>query len=281
MTIFEAYNSTKKKLESAGIDDFVFEAKQIIKHITGLSATAILTNYNKALTEFQENNLIALIHQREVRYPLQYIFGEWDFYGRSYKVGPGVLVPRADTETVVEVALDYLKEKENPQILDLCAGSGCIGITLAKEKADSSVILLEKFDEAITYAQKNILLNSAANAGLLKGDIFEGTGSEKEYDLIISNPPYIPENEMKDISPETKFEPETALLADDGGLEFYKAIINNYTKSLKSGGMLAFEVGINESQSVAELLKEAGYKNISIKKDLNNIERAVTAIKES
>lgn len=281
MTIFEAYNSTKKKLEKAGIEDYVFEAKQIIKHITGLSAPQILTSYNKNLTEFQENNLIALIHQREVRYPLQYIFGEWDFYGRSYFVGPGVLVPRADTETVVESAIEYLKGKENPKILDLCAGSGCIGITLSKEIENSIVYLVEKYDEALRYTEKNITRNQADNAKSIKGDIFEGTASDEVYDLIVSNPPYIPQNEMSEISPETKFEPETALLADDGGMEFYKAIINNYTKSLKEGGMLAFEVGINESRKVAELLEAAGYKNIVIKKDLNNIERAVQGIKES
>lgn len=281
MTIFEAYNSTKKKLEAAGIEDNVFEAKQIIKHITGLSAPQILANYNRSLTEFQENNLIALIHQREVRYPLQYIFGEWDFYSRSYYVGPGVLVPRADTETVIEVALNYLKSINNPTILDLCAGSGCIGITLAKEKENSFVTLLEKHKEAISYAEKNITRNNAENAKAVLGDVFLSDEADKKYDLIVSNPPYIPENEMKDISPETKYEPETALLAEDGGMEFYKAIINNYTNSLKSGGMMVFEVGIGESQKVAELLKESGYKNIEIKKDLNNIERAVSGIKES
>lgn len=281
MTIFEAYNSTKKKLEAAGIEDNVFEAKQIIKHITGLSAPQILANYNRSLTEFQENNLIALIHQREVRYPLQYIFGEWDFYGRSYYVGPGVLVPRADTETLIEVALDYLKTADNPAILDLCAGSGCIGITIAREKENSSVTLLEKHKEALSYAEKNITRNNAENAKAVLGDVFSSDEADKKYDLIVSNPPYIPENEMKDISPETKYEPETALLAEDGGMEFYKAIINNYTNSLKSGGMMVFEVGIGESQKVAELLKESGYKNIEIKKDLNNIERAVSGIKES
>lgn len=280
MTIFEAYNSTKQKLEKAGIEDYVFEAKQIIKHITGLNATQILTYYNRNLTEFQENNLVALIHQREVRYPLQYIFGEWDFYGRSFYVGPGVLVPRADTETLIDGTKEYLKNIENPKIIDLCAGSGCIGITLAKEFLKSDVLLVEKYDEAIRYAEKNIMRNDTSNANLLKGDIFEGTGNDGEYDLIISNPPYIPENEMKDISPETKFEPETALLADDGGMEFYKAIIKNYTSCLKKGGMMAFEVGIGESKKVSDLLKEAGYK-VSIKKDLNDIERLVSGIKEN
>ena len=280
MTIFEAYNSTKKKLEKAGIEDFVFEAKQIIKHITGLNATQILTYYNRNLTEFQENNLVAIVHQREVRYPLQYIFGEWDFYGRSFYVGPGVLVPRADTETLIDGTKEFLEGIENPEILDLCAGSGCIGITLAKEFEKSNVTLVEKYDEAIRYAEKNIIRNKADNANLLKGDIFDGFANDKTFDLIISNPPYIPENEMKEISPETKFEPETALLADDEGMEFYKAIIENYTSSLKTGGMMAFEVGFGESEKVAELLKTAGY-NVSIKKDLNNIERLVAGIKEN
>jgi len=281
MTIFEAYNSTKKKLMDAGIEDYVFEAKQIIKHITGLNATQILTLYNNKLTQFQENNLVALIHQREVRYPLQYIFGEWDFYGRPYTVGPGVLVPRADTETVIESALEYLKEIEAPEILDLCAGSGCIGITLAKEKEDSKVLMVEKYMEAFRYTLKNLELNLAANAKATMGDIFEKTGADNRYDLIVSNPPYIPENEMKDISPETKYEPETALIARDGGMEFYKAITENYTESLKDGGMLLFEVGINESEKVAEILKNAGYCDIKVKKDLNGIDRAVSGIKNN
>lgn len=278
MTIFEAYNSTKKKLEKAGIEDYVFEAKQIIKYITGLNATQILTNYSNKLSEYQENNLIALIHQREVRYPLQYIFGSWDFYGRSYAVGPGVLVPRADTETVIDVALDYLKDKNDPKILDLCAGSGCIGITLAKEKSDAQVLMIEKYMEAFRYTLKNVEINTATNAKALMGDIFKKTGADDKYDLIVSNPPYIPQSEMKDISPETHFEPETALIAEDEGMEFYKAIINGYTDSLNNGGMMLFEVGIGESEKVAELLKKAGYCNISVKKDLGGIERAVSGI---
>lgn len=279
MTIFEAYNSTKKKLEAAGIEDYVFEAKQIIKHITGLSAPQILTNYNNKLSQYQENNLIALIHQREVRYPLQYIFGEWDFYGRSYSVGPGVLVPRADTETVIDECLEFLKEKEEPQILDLCTGSGCIGITLALEKKDSHVVMVEKYDEAIRYAEINAERNNAENTEIIKGDIFETAGGNKKYSLIVSNPPYIPQTEMDIISPETKFEPQTALLAEDGGMEFYKAIINNYKDCLVEGGMLCFEVGINEYQNVSQLLLKAGFKDIKVKKDFGGIERAVSGVK--
>ncbi len=279
MTIFEAYNDTKKKLKNAGIEDYVFEAKQIIKHITGLTASQILTEYSRTLSQYQENNLIALVHQRQVRYPLQYIFGSWDFYGRSFYVGPGVLIPRADTETVVEKALEYLADKQDCEILDLCCGSGCIGITLALEKVTSKVTLLEKYDQALNYAEKNITINEAVNASLYKGDVLLGDLKDNKYDLIVSNPPYIPTSEIPLMSPETKFEPETALLAEDDGLEFYKAIIKNYTDSLNIGGMLLFEVGFSEGEKVAELLKAAGYKNIEIKKDLSETARAVSGIK--
>ncbi|MBR4123896.1 MAG: peptide chain release factor N(5)-glutamine methyltransferase [Clostridia bacterium] len=280
MTIFEAYNSTKQKLMKAGIEDYVFEAKQIIKHITGLNATAILTNYNRNLTEFQQNNLTALLRQREIRYPLQYIFGEWDFYGRPFYVGPGVLVPRADTETLVEAGLDYLKDKQGPKILDLCAGSGCIGITFACERKDSEVLMVEKFDEAINYAERNIHKNNATNSAIKKGDVFDSVEAEGSYDLIVSNPPYIAESEINEMSPETQFEPQTALLAKDDGLEFYKAIANNYKKALKNGGMLAFEVGFKQSEAVAEILKLAGFADIKFKKDLSDINRVVIGIYE-
>ncbi len=279
MTIFEAYNKAKKKLADAGIRDNVFEAKQIIKHITGLNAAQILSNYTRVLTEFEETNYIAILKQREIRYPLQYIFGKWEFYGRSFYVGPGVLVPRPDTETVVEECIEFLKEKEKPTVLDLCAGSGCIGITLAKEIPDSSVIMAEKYDEALRYALKNIDYNKAENAVALKGDVLAGDFSEGSFDLIVSNPPYIPESERRLMSPETKFEPETALMAEDEGLQFYKAITQNYYNSLKDGGMLCFEIGFSQGEAVSTILNEAGFKDVKIRKDLGGICRAVSGIK--
>lgn len=277
MNIFEAYNSTKKALLSAGIEDCVFEAKQIIKHITGFSSSEILMNYTRELTEFQSNNLTAILKQRELRYPLQYIFGEWSFYGRDFFVGPGVLVPRADTETVIEVCTEYLKDKKEPVILDLCAGSGCIGITLSKEKEDSTCFMVEKYPEAMRYAEKNIARNKAENARVISGDVFEGALSEEKYDLIVSNPPYVAENGTEEVSPETKYEPETALMGGTDGLKFYRAITENYKDSLKENGMLCFEVGIGQANDVKEILKNAGLCNIGVKRDLNGIERAVYA----
>ncbi len=280
-TIFEAYNDTKKQLCDANIEDFTFEAKQIIKHITGFDNTQILARYTDKLTAFQENNLTAIIKQRKVRYPLQYIIGEWGFYGRSFDVGPGVLIPRADTETLIDVCKDYLKGRKNPQILDLCTGSGCIGITLALEFKDSAVKLVEKYDTASIYAWKNISKLAAKNATLMAGDVFEGTANEDKYDLIVSNPPYIPENEMSTVSPEVEYEPETALVAGDDGMMFYNAIVENYKESLADGGMLAFEVGIGEADRVCAIMENAGFKNVCRQKDMNGIDRVVFGTVES
>ena len=206
---------------------------------------------------------------------MEYIIGEWGFYGGNFKVGPGVLVPRADTETLIDIALEFLKDREKSQVCDLCTGSGCIGITVAREKSDSFVTAVEKYEEALRYARENAKLNDTENIEFISGDVFEGAGAEKQYDLILSNPPYIPPEEMKEISPEAKFEPETALLGGEDGLDFYRAIIRGYKASLKDGGMMAFEVGMGEAEAVAELMKNQGFCDIGTRQDAAGIERVV------
>ena len=273
-TIFESYNNCKKELEKAGIEDYVFESKQIIKHITGYSNSQILQKYTEQLTEFQENNLTVIIKQRLIRYPLQYILGRWNFFGREFFVGPGVLIPRSDTETVMDVCLEFIKGKEKADVLDLCAGSGCIGITIKGECPKSQVTLVEKFDEAISYTQKNAKHNNI-DVKIVKGDVLEGCECENKYDLIVSNPPYITAEDMKALQPEVQFEPKTALEGGEDGLLFYRAITEKYKNSLKENGVLVFEVGINQSESVKEILRENGFKDISSRKDLNDIERVV------
>ena len=274
-TIFEAYNGCKNRLESAGIEDYVFESKQIIKRVTGYTNIQILNKFAERLTEFQQKNLDGIIEKRVMRYPLQYIFGEWEFYGRKFFVGNGVLIPRSDTETVIDVCLEMLKENETAGILDLCAGSGCIGITLALEKNKSRVDLVEKYCEAVNYIEKNIKLHNARNAKVFSGDIYEGIMSDKSYDIIVSNPPYVSAEDMEGLSEEVKYEPDTALYGGDDGLMFYRAITDIYKNSLKTGGKIVFEVGIGQAESVALILKENGFCDIGIKKDLNEIERVV------
>ena len=185
------------------------------------------------------------------------------------------LAPRADTETLIDIALEFLKDREKSQVCDLCTGSGCIGITVAREKSDSFVTAVEKYEEALRYARENAKLNGTENIEFISGDVFEGAGAEKQYDLILSNPPYIPPEEMKEISPEAKFEPETALLGGEDGLDFYRAIIKGYKASLVDGGMMAFEVGMGEAEAVAELMKNQGFCDIGTRQDAAGIERVV------
>lgn len=278
MNIFEAYNKTKKELEKAGIEDYVFEAKQIIKHITGMSSSEILMNYTKELGEYRENNLTAIIKQRAVRYPLQYIFGEWSFYGRSFYVGPGVLIPRADTETVVDVCLENISPEKPVRVLDLCAGSGCIGITIAAERKNANVTMVEKYPEAARYLERSVKRHGTENTRLVMGDVRE-RAAEEGYDLIVSNPPYIAPSEMNTVSPEVHYEPETALLGGDDGLDFYRIITENYKSSLVPGGMLVFEVGAAQAESVKQILTDAGFEKATARKDANSIDRVIYGFK--
>ena len=172
-------------------------------------------NYTNRLTEFQSNNLTAIIKQRAIRYPLQYIFGEWAFYGREFFVGPGCACTESRYRNAGWGMLKVFKKFRKPAVLDLCAGSGCIGITLALEKADAAVTLVEKFPEAARYAERNIKRHGTDNATLICGDVLNGAANDKEYELIVSNPPYVPKNEMETVSPEVHYEPETALFGGE------------------------------------------------------------------
>lgn len=274
MTIFEAYNDCKRQLAAAGIEDYVFESKQIIKHITGYTNVQILTKYTQSLNEFQQNNLTAIIKQRLIRYPLQYILRRWYFFGREFFVGPGVLIPRSDTETLVDVCLDTVKEKQNSRVLDLCAGTGCIGITIKGECDTADVTLVEKFDEALEYTVKNAAHNNVS-VNIVQGDVLKTEGAEGLYDLIVSNPPYINADDMKNLQPEVAFEPTTALAGGVDGLDFYRHIVKEYKKYLAVNGVMAFEVGINQANKVAEIMAENGFADIQMRKDYGEIDRVV------
>ncbi|MBR4911083.1 MAG: peptide chain release factor N(5)-glutamine methyltransferase [Clostridia bacterium] len=274
-TVFSAYNKTKEKLAAAGVEDFGFEARVIMRHITGFDNKTILMNYNAVLTDSQQAKLNEITERRAKRYPLQYILGEWEFFGLRFTVGEGVLIPRADTETAVETALKFLENKESPTILDLCAGSGAIGISIAVKRPDSRVTLLEKYSEAAKYLKENIKLNRAENAAFLEGDVLKGDGSDGKYDLIVSNPPYIKAGDVAALQPEVRFEPENALSGGEDGLDFYRAIAKKYMRALTPGGGICFEAGIDEAAAVRDILLAEGFYDVHTVKDLAGIERVV------
>ena len=279
MTVRDYYINAKNLLQKSGIEDFAYDARLILENILSIGHNEWLISLNKNIPSEKLALLDEKLEKRQNRYPLQYILGEWNFYKYSFKVGEGVLIPRSDTEILVEKCCEYLKTVKQPKVLDLCAGSGCIGISIAKDFPQSAVFAVEKFDSALEYLNRNIEHNNATNVTVIKGDVLLGDGKDGVYNLIVSNPPYIPPCEMEIISPETRFEPKTALLGGQDGTLFYKAIVKEYKNSLTKGGMLAFELGINEDRKVAEILKTADFKNITVTKDFNGINRVVTAIK--
>ncbi len=273
MTIFSAYNDTKNKLRDAGIEPYVFEAKQIIRFVTKYTNAQIMEKYMEPLDPIKEQFLKSVVAGRVKRIPLQYLLGEWSFFGYDFYVGKGVLCPRPDTEVLVETALQLIGDGP-AKIADLCAGTGCVGISVAKEKPITLVTAVEKYDEAYSYLVKNIEKNGAENVVALKADIGTLELNEK-FDLILSNPPYISKDEMETIDDETKNEPETALFGGEDGLHFYKIILEKWLPRLKEGGSLAVEIGAGMAEAVTALFKAAGLKNVKTKEDLNGIERVV------
>ncbi len=274
MTIFECYQHTKKLLKDADIEDSSFEARQIIRYITKLSNNEIITHYADNLDDMQAAMWQSVVSQRLTHYPLQYILGEWSFYGLNFYVGEGCLIPRADTETLVDTAFEFMKDKPRAKVLDLCAGSGCVGITIANRYKDSTVTLVEKYDVAYSYAEKNIHRNSSETLFLVQADVFDYVPNGK-VDLIVSNPPYINAKDMENLSAEVIHEPDSALYGGEDGLDFYRVILRRYPEYLNEGGMMALEVGYDQSDAVALMMKQAGFENISFAKDINGIQRVV------
>lgn len=252
-------------------EEAYFEAVQIVKELCGKGRLDILSDeeYEKCLSA---------VNKRKQGIPLQYIFGNWDFYGRKFFVGKGVLIPRPETEQLCEICIKHL-EKNPGEFIDLCSGSGCIAITLSAQTGEKG-FGVELSMDAIPYFEKNIRENNTLNVSLIKGDVLDTATADSfkdgHFSLIVSNPPYITTREMKDLSPEVLCEPYMALWGGDDGLDFYRAIPLIWKRKLKKGGLLAFEIGDTEGNAVTDILSEAGFSYISLIKDIYGNDRIVT-----
>lgn len=278
MMLHEVYGSVRRTLESAGIENAAFEAEQLLQSV-GIGKLTLLTEPHEEVSDEIAREINSMAERRIRGEPLQYILGEWEFYGLPFKVGKGVLIPRQDTETLVDVAARFLEERgENErQTLDLCAGSGCIGISLAKT-AGADAVCVEKFAEAFAYLEKNITLNGVRVKAVL-GDVLDENAVGCEFDLIVSNPPYLTEDDMRVLQKEVCSEPQTALFGGKDGLDYYKKILGVYPKKLKRSGMLAVEIGIHQERFVCDIFRENGLKP-QTENDLCGVCRVVYGIKQ-
>ncbi len=275
MTALGAIHAVAEILEKADIEDSRFEAEQILCSLLGLTASELRLQ-NPKLSEPEEQKILFLAQRRGEGYPLQYLLGEWEFFGLPFIVGEGVLIPRADTEILVETALDFIGDQQNLNIIDLCSGSGCIAIAIEKNTANCNVSALEKESAALEFLNKNIKLNRSA-VSPIEGDVMVPQGGG--YDLIVSNPPYITAKAMKALQKEVTHEPTTALFGGEDGLHFYRVICEKWIPLLNRGGMLAAEIGFDQRYDVMKLFETHGLTEIRCIKDYGGQDRVITGIK--
>lgn len=267
----------EKILTDSGIEpnEAKVEVRLLIEHFAGYSLIDILMD--KKLTEDklkiveEKAKLRAKTHE-----PIQYIIGLADFMGEKFLVNKDVLIPRDETELLVRKAIEIIKENNFKMVLDMCTGSGCIACMIAK-LTNSQAMGVDISTEAIHTAFKNMEKFGLYNRAIFrKSDIYSKIREDEKFDLIVSNPPYIPPEEKETIQEEVSYEPDLALYTtDEKGLAFYEKIIKDAPKFLNKGGYLMFELGIGQSTSVAQLMKKAGFENIKVLKDLANIDRVI------
>lgn len=254
-----------------------FEAGHLFTHVTQKKVYHLSFLDKKPVPEHQVELLLKLCRRRREGQPLQYLLGEWEFYGLPFKVGKGVLIPRADTETLVDVALELMKDTPAPKVLDLCSGTGCVAIAISRNRPDAAVTALELSDTAFSYLLRNIELNHSS-VSAVQNDL-------KQYrhpvmlDLLVSNPPYVPRESIASLQVEVLHEPRRALDGGNDGLAFYRAITRLYLDQIVPGGWICLEVGIGQSHKVSEILKEYGCRDIAVRPDYAGIPRVVYAKK--
>ncbi len=256
-------------------------ARNLLCHITGKTNEQILADrqmYASEQTCYEMSQAVTRVLGGE---PLAYVLGQWEFYGLPLQVSRDVLIPRDDTCAVTALAIKQaLFLGDSPRILDLCTGSGCIGLAIASRVKDAKVTCADISKEAMAVAKKNISANKlSGRVSCVQADALgEPAPFLGKFDLIVSNPPYITTEEMKQLPDSVKnFEPHLALHGGNDGLDFYRAISQNYSKALKPGGYLCFEFGMGQGDSVCSILQSNGYTVLERSRDYNDIERAVIA----
>ena len=276
MTIREVLINIRERLQNAGIEDFEYESWAFLDWKLHIDRAEFYMNPNGEVKEELLAELESVLKQREQRVPLQYLMGECEFMGYDFYVDERVLIPRQDTETLVEEALKVVKP--GMKVLDLCTGSGCIIVSIVHNIPEVEGTATDISKQALLVAKENAKLNQVS-VTFERSDLFDNvTGT---YDVIVSNPPYIRTGEVVKLMPEVQeFEPMEALDGKEDGLYFYRKIIKECKAYLKPGGHILFEIGYDQGEAVSGLLKEAGFKNVTVIKDLAHNDRVVTGMED-
>ena len=279
LTLKQLYKVGTVKLAEEGIEEFSLDAWYLLEYVTGVSKAMYFAEPERAVSEDNADRYIDCIRRRAAHIPLQHITGEQEFMGYPFCVNEHVLIPRQDTEVLVEEAIQVMRPKM--KVLDMCTGSGCIVLSILKmcrEKyymTDLQGIGADVSEEALKVAREN-----GRRLGVpvtwIQSDLFAKIPEEEKYDVIVSNPPYIETAVIDTLQEEVRLhDPYIALDGKEDGLYFYRRIISEAGKYLKMQGKLMFEIGCDQAEAVEELMKNAGYEQITVKKDLAGLDRVV------
>ena len=276
MTYREAIETGTRILQKENITDAKIDAWYLLQMACKIDRNFYYLHEEDELTAEQQSEYESTVHTRAEHVPLQYIIGEQEFMGLKFKVNSNVLIPRQDTETLVEEALRVAKP--GMRVLDLCTGSGCIIISLAKNVADISCTGSDISKQALLVAKENAKANEV-EVEWERSDLFENISGT--FDLIVSNPPYIPTGEIPGLMPEVRdFEPVDALDGKEDGLYFYRIITEKSPEYLTSDGYLYFEIGYDQGEAVSAMMRQCGYTQVEVIKDLAGNDRVVKGRKK-
>ena len=257
-----------------GIEDKNIKVMLVLSNILNVKKEKLIADDSISLSKEDEKKFKLSIDMLNQNIPVQYIVGKQEFFGAHFKVNENVLIPRFDTEVLIEKIIDYCKKDDKEyKILDLCTGSGIIGITLSKHINKSKVTLSDISKEALEVARENALINKV-DVTIVESNMFENI-LDNDFDIIVSNPPYIETAILEKLDAEVKKEPKLALDGGQDGLFFYKIIATEAKKYLKESGILFLEIGYNQRESVTKLLEDNNFKNIECIKDYNGLDRII------
>ena len=276
MTYRECYEQGCRTLQAAGIEEATLDARLLLEAVCGTDRNDLLAHGEQPVMSQAEEKYLNWIRQRAEHIPLQQLTGEQDFMGLTFSVNEHVLIPRQDTEILVEEVLKELHDRM--RILDMCTGSGCILLSLLHYSNDCEGLGVDLSAEALEVAGQNVLKvltpEKAEHAHFLQSDLFEKV--EGKFEIIVSNPPYIASAEVEKLMPEVRdHEPRMALDGTEDGLYFYRCIIEEAGKHLVSSGMLFFEIGYDQGQAVSELMRAQGYREVQVVQDYAGLDRVV------
>jgi release factor glutamine methyltransferase len=266
-----------------GIESPRLEAELLLAHALGTDRMRVIVEPDRALAEDELARYRALIQRRRKGEPVAYLRGHKEFYGRSFRVDERVLVPRADTEILVEIALARTRDRSvGRRYLDLCTGSGCVAISLAKERPGCQVFAVDASEAALEVARENgVRLGAAFQVAWLAGDLYEPLASlgHIAFDLVTANPPYIPEAELASLPLDIRgFEPRLALSGGEDGLAVLRRIVAGAPRFLRPGGVLAVEMGMGQASRVQALFEEARFAEVKVDKDYGGHERVASGV---